>query len=154
MQEVIAGYAAKNEAYHITSPRPDGEGAYIAMKEALEDADISITDENVYVNAHGTGTRANDTMEIKGIEKLFPDQPNIYVSSTKAITGHCLAISALALKHQFMPGTYRLDTPLTTDGGIHILGSETVHRPVDYVISNSFAFAGNTASIVLRKYAG
>ena len=101
-------------------------------------------------------------MEIKGIEKLFPDQPNIYVSSTKAITGHCLgaagsielAISALALKHQFMPGTFRLDKPLDTDGGIHILGSETVHRSVDYVISNSFAFAGNTASIVLRKYAG
>ena len=158
----VAGYAAKNEAYHITSPRPDGEGAYIAMKEALEYADINITDENVYVNAHGTGTKANDTMEIKGIEKLFPNQPNIYVSSTKAITGHCLgaagsielAISALALKHQFMPGTFRLDNPLETENGIHILGAETVHRPVDYVISNSFAFAGNTASIVLRKYAG
>lgn len=158
----IAGYAAKNEAYHITSPRPDGEGAYIAMKEALEEADINITDENVYINAHGTGTRANDTMELRGIEKLFPDQPNIYVSSTKAITGHCLgaagsielAISSLVLKHQLMPGTFRLDNPLDTEGRIHILGSETVHHPVDYVISNSFAFAGNTASIVLRKYVG
>lgn len=157
----VLGYAAKNEAYHITSPRPDGEGAYIVMKEAMEDAEVEITDENIYVNAHGTGTGANDQMEMKAITKLFERNPNVYVSSTKAITGHCLgaagsielAISALALKNQFIPGTYRTEEAIEAMDNIRLPLGKSFDHPVDYVLSNSFAFAGNTACVVLKKYA-
>ena len=157
----VMGYAAKNEAYHITSPRPDGEGAYIVMKEALEDAQVTLNNENIYINTHGTGTNANDTMEMKAITKLFADNPNVYVSSTKAITGHCLgaagsielAISALTLKNQLIPGTYRTQEALETPENIKLPLGESISHPIDYVLSNSFAFAGNTACIVLKKYA-
>ncbi|SFC12864.1 beta-ketoacyl-[acyl-carrier-protein] synthase family protein [Butyrivibrio sp. YAB3001] len=156
----VMGYAAKNEAYHITSPRPDGEGAYIVMKEALEDSGVELKDENIYVNAHGTGTGANDQMELKAVTKLFGELPNVYVSSTKAITGHCLgaagsielAISALVLKNQFIPGTFRTEDALECEENIKLPLGKSFDHPVDYVLSNSFAFAGNTACVVLKKY--
>ncbi len=158
----VMGYSAKNEAYHITSPRPDGEGAYVVMKEAMEDAGITFTDETIYINAHGTGTKANDSMEIKAIEKLFQHNPNVYVSSTKAITGHCLgaagsielAISAAVLDKQFIPATFRTADVMETSGNIKIVTEKSEDRKIDYVISNSFAFAGNTACIILKKYNG
>ncbi|MEY8238045.1 beta-ketoacyl-[acyl-carrier-protein] synthase family protein [Lachnospiraceae bacterium 66-29] len=156
----VLGYAAKNEAYHITSPRPDGEGAYSVMKEALEDAEVKLKDENIYINAHGTGTMVNDQMEIKAIMKLFHDNSSVYVSSTKSITGHCLgaagsielAISALALKNQFIPGTYRTKEALETTENVKLPLGKSISHPIDYVLSNSFAFAGNTACIILKKY--
>lgn len=156
----VMGYSAKNEAYHITSPRPDGEGAYIVMKEALEDAGITLTNENIYVNAHGTGTSANDSMEIKAIEKLFHNNPNIFVSSTKAMTGHCLgaagsielAISAMVLDKQILPGTLRTKETIATLDNIKLPIGVTESHPVDYVITNSFAFAGNTACVILKKF--
>lgn len=158
----VKGYAMKNEAYHMTSPKPDGEGAYAVMKEALEDAEVELTNEFIYVNAHGTGTDANDSMEMKAIEKLFADNPNVYVSSTKALTGHCLgaagsielAISVMVLSHQFVPGTYRTKETIPTLENIKMPLQTLENQKVDYVLSNSFAFAGNTACIVLKRYEG
>ena len=156
----VVGYGATSDAYHITSPRPDGEGAYSVMKEALEDAEVKLKDENIYINAHGTGTMVNDQMEIKAIMKLFHDNSSVYVSSTKSITGHCLgaagsielAISALALKNQFIPGTYRTKEALETTENVKLPLGKSISHPIDYVLSNSFAFAGNTACIILKKY--
>lgn len=156
----VLGYSIKNEAYHMTSPMPDGEGAYIAMKEALEDSNISIKDEVTYINAHGTGTNANDLAELKAIQKLFEDRPNVYASSTKAITGHCLgaagsielAAAVAALHNKIVPGTFRTEHAIKTKENIKLVTGKTLDMNIDYAISNSFAFAGNTASIVLRKY--
>lgn len=157
----VLGYAAKNEAYHITAPQPDGEGAYEVMKDALEDSGITLSDEIIYINAHGTGTISNDSMEIKAISKLFSKNPNVYVSSTKALTGHCLgaagsielAIAAMVLDEQIIPGTLRTTDPIKTEDNIKLPLGETKSTRLDYVFSNSFAFAGNTACIVLKRYA-
>lgn len=156
----VLGYSAKNDAYHMTSPQPDGDGAYAVMKEAMRDANVEFTDEVIYINTHGTGTVANDEVELKAITRLFDKNPNVYISSTKSITGHCLgaagsielAVAAACLSEQFIPGTAHTQHVLETNDNIKIVISKSKEVSVDYVVSNSFAFAGNNACIILKKY--
>ena len=157
----VMGHCSKNEAYHITSPNPKGEGATIAMKGAFADAgvDLSSITEPIYVNMHGTGTVANDTMELLAIEDTFKDN-EVYFSSTKSRTGHCLgaagsielAISVLSLEQGKVYATINTQNPVEMPGNIHGIYGDNCKVDFDYVVSNSFAFAGNTSSIVLKKY--
>lgn len=147
----IVGVGASSDAYHITNPDPEAKGAMRAMNNALLDAGISAKEVG-YINAHGTGTVANDTVEGLAIEKLFGNE--VLVSSTKAITGHTLGaagslealISCEVIKQAKIPPQTSLQTPQNK----HInLPKEAIKKSVDYVLSNSFAFGGNNTSILL-----
>ncbi len=124
----ILGVGETSDAYHATAPDPSGEGAAAAMRQALDEARLS--PENIsYVNLHGTGTVANDEMELKAVESVFGSSPRALVESTKNLTGHCLG-AAGAIEAAIC--IYRLQA----------LGSGTA-------LSNSFAFGGSNASIII-----
>lgn len=155
----ILGYGIGNDAYHETSPDPTGEGAYRTIKMALDQAEIDF-DQIDYINMHGTGTLQNDFMELRAIEKLAKNsKKEVYVSSTKSLTGHCLGAAGaielvftiLAVKNDIIPGNYNLEDAEKTLDNIHIVKGKSIEAHVDYAISNSFAFAGNSASIVIGK---
>lgn len=157
----VVGYGATGDAYHITSPDPEGEGAARAMQLACEEAGIS-TDEIDYINAHGTSTGLNDKFETKAIKKAFGDHAyELAVSSTKSMTGHLLGaagaleaiVCAKALEEGVLPPTIGYETKdeecdldYVTEGA----------RKVDakYALSNSLGFGGHNASILLKKYEG
>ncbi|WP_438431708.1 beta-ketoacyl-[acyl-carrier-protein] synthase family protein [Gorillibacterium sp. sgz500922] len=156
----LCGYGLGNDAYHMTSPDPNGTGAYRTMKMALEDARVSL-EELDYINAHGTATELNDVMETNALTKLYGDSPKkseVMISSTKSMTGHCLgaagsvelAVVLLALDRGMVPGTAKLEEP-AEDFQCFRLIKESVAANIDYAMSNSFAFAGNTSSIVVGK---
>jgi len=156
--EIVGGSLA-NDAYHITSPNPNGEGANYAMEAAIKQAKIS-PNKLDYINAHGTGTKANDIMELNAIERLFSNQAtgvNTFVSSTKSRTGHCLGSAGsielgfclLAMSNQFQLET--INTSETIEDQFGLLKSDGKSKEIDYVLSNSFAFGGNISSIVIRK---
>lgn len=151
----LAGTGCSSDAYNITHPHPEGTGARQAMLSALKNA--AIRPEAIdYINAHGTGTVANDASEGKAIEALFPHQP--YTGSTKSITGHTLGacgvielvISAMALKHATVPGNHNLQTPEMSTLNLPV---ESVHTPLRYALSNAFAFGGNNVSVILENTA-
>lgn len=149
----IVGYGLSNDAYHITSPDPSGQGAEMSMRMAMQQIDKDNT--NIYVNAHGTGTKANDDMELKAIQAVFGDG-KIYMTSTKSLTGHCLgaagsielALALLFLRNGKIPKTYNSSGDLLRNTHIINGGNEP---QIDTVISNSFAFGGNNATIAIRK---
>lgn len=146
----VCGVGYSSDAHHMTQPHPDGEGAKKAMDKALECANLSY--ENIgYINAHGTGTGANDRAEANAIESLFKHKP--YVSSTKSITGHTLGaaglletiICAMILQEQIIPKSIALD--LAENKNINF-SFENKNEKIDYVMSNSFAFGGNNCSLI------
>ncbi|MEZ5047047.1 MAG: beta-ketoacyl-[acyl-carrier-protein] synthase family protein [Chitinophagaceae bacterium] len=147
----LAGYANYNESYHATAPNPEGVGAYQAMKLALEKASLSSSDIS-YINAHGTATLTNDESEANAIIRLFQKLPS--VSSTKCYTGHTLAAAAaieacysiMALEHQVVFANLNFETPMQ---GIGLI-PQTIYekKRVKHVMSNSFAFGGNNASLI------
>ncbi len=151
--EVCAvGYSS--DAYHMTHPHPEGQGAISAMTKALKSANIEAKDVD-YINAHGTGTQANDTAESNAIASLFSDhQP--YVSSTKSITGHTLGaagaleaiISALAINHQVIPTNNLLEESENSQVNY---AQEPKEIPINYILSNSFAFGGNNCSLLFGR---
>lgn len=157
----IAGYGIGNDAYHITSPEPDGSGAYRTMLSALSDGNTD-KDEVDYINGHGTGTAINDSMECKAVNRLYEDSDKKpALSSTKALIGHCMGASGtaelisviLSMKYGRairMPG---LKEPMAEAAGVDIL-SQKREININCAISNSFAFAGNSASILIKKYSG
>lgn len=152
-----AGYAIGNDAYHITSPEPDGKGACHTMKAAMEDAGITPSDID-YVNGHGTGTRINDAMETKAIDKLMEGRP-VSVSSTKSTIGHCMgAAGAIELASIIlsMQGRKYIPMPRLSSRieGNFEMSAQTYDLGIEYAISNSFAFAGNSASIVIKNAGG
>lgn len=150
----VCGVGYSSDAYHMTHPRPDGKGAISAMSQALKSASID-PGQIGYINAHGTGTIANDRAEANAIAMLFPNQP--YVSSTKSITGHTLGaagaleaiISCMVLKEQKCPKNTFLDIPENVNLNLPLMSQES---EVSYVLSNSFAFGGNNCSLVFGKY--
>lgn len=153
----ICGYGLGNDAYHITSPAPDGSGAYAAMMSAINDGGISADDID-YINGHGTGTAINDSMEIKAVAKLFENSSKKpALSSTKALIGHCMGSSGaielasviMAMRHGKYIPMPRLKNPVNTDGRIFI-SDNTCDMDIRYALSNSFAFAGNSASILIK----
>jgi len=147
----LVGCGASSDAFHITNPDPEAKGAIAAMCAALDEAgvDASMVD---YINAHGTGTEANDSVEALAISKVF-DKTSTYVSSTKAITGHTLGaagaleaiVSCEVLKQQLIPPQSALKTQ--QNGDISLL-KEPLSSCVKYVLSNSFAFGGNNTSLL------
>jgi 3-oxoacyl-[acyl-carrier-protein] synthase II len=155
----VVGYGMSADAYHISAPHPEGDGAVRVMNTALADADL--TPEAIgYINAHGTSTPLGDLSEVRAIKRVFADHAyRLAVSSTKSSTGHLLGaaggletgILALAVRHQILPPTINLDEP---GEGCDLDFVPHKARPVDleYAMSNSFGFGGTNASIVLKRY--
>jgi 3-oxoacyl-[acyl-carrier-protein] synthase II len=155
----LIGYGLNSDAYHITSPAPNGEGAARCMKIALHDAGIS-PEEVDYINAHGTSTRYGDELETVAIKNVFGDHAyNLCVSSTKSMIGHLLGASggveagicALAVFHKIVPPTINLDNP---DPECDLDYVPHKARPLDLNIamSNSFGFGGTNACILFRQF--
>jgi 3-oxoacyl-[acyl-carrier-protein] synthase-1 len=146
----IKGVGASSDAYHMTNPDPEAGGAIASMKHALSDAGLDAAEID-YVNAHGTATIANDRVESLAVEKLFGK--DVYVSSTKAITGHTLGaagaieavISCEVLKQEKIPPQTGLEVLENPNINVPL---NSIEMPVRNVISNSFAFGGNNTSIV------
>ena len=149
----IGGYANTCDAYHQTASSPEGEGAYLAMKGALEMAGIPISDID-YINAHGTATPNNDASESAALTRLFCASEMPAVSSTKAFTGHTTsacggieaAICVLAMNHGFIPANLRWEQ---AEEGLITPVTQTIHQPVRHVLCNAFGFGGNESSLVL-----
>ena len=154
----VVGYGLSGDAYHITAPSEDGEGAYRCMQMALKRAGLTPADID-YINAHGTSTMA-DTIELGAVERLVGDSAeSVSMSSTKSMTGHLLgaagAIEAifatLAIRDQIVPPTINLDNP-DVETKIDLVPHKARKRKVDVALSNSFGFGGTNASLVLKRY--
>lgn len=154
----VIGFGATTDAYHITSPDPEGNGGANAMKRAIEDANIK-PEEIDYINAHGTSTHLNDTTETMAIKKAFGEaSKKVKVSSTKGNTGHLLgaagAIEAIfsvkAIEEQIIPPTINYKVK-DEECDLDITPNEIVKTKVETVMSNSLGFGGHNASIILRK---
>jgi 3-oxoacyl-[acyl-carrier-protein] synthase II len=159
----ITGYGASCDAYHLTKPAPDGEGAQRAMKEALADAKLDKTAID-YVNAHGTSTPHGDLEEARAVMKVFESHAldkKLWVSSTKSVMGHLLGgaggveagLSALAIHHGVVPPTINLDNQ-DPEAPLDFVPHEARKRSVQHAISNSFGFGGTNATIVLSRFDG
>ena len=156
----IIGYAASSDAYHITSPLPDGEGGARAMKNAIKDAKID-PKEITYINAHGTSTHLNDACETKAIKTALGEEnaKKVLVSSTKSSTGHMLGaagaveaiVCAKAIQESFVPATINYQVP-DEECDLDIVPNEGRNVEVNYAMSNSLGFGGHNTSIVLKKY--
>jgi len=155
----IVGYGSTDDAYHITAPAPDGEGAAKAMQLAIEDAGIRSEDID-YINAHGTSTPYNDKFETIAIKTVFGEHAyKLAVSSTKSMTGHLLGaaggieavICALALQEGYIPPTVNFKNP-DPDCDLDYVFNQGRARDIRYAMSNSFGFGGHNATIVLKKY--
>lgn len=155
----IVGYGATSDAYHITAPDPEGEGARKAMELALLDANVS-SDQVDYINAHGTSTYYNDKLETLAIKKLFKEHAyNINISSTKSMTGHLLGGAAsieaiatcLAIKEGLIPPTINYEVP-DEECDLNYTPNNTVKREIKFAISNSLGFGGHNGSILFKKF--
>jgi len=156
----VIGYGMSGDAFHITSPTEDGNGAYRCMTAALKRAGIEPREID-YINAHGTSTPLGDEIELRAVERLVgQDGAGIAMSSTKSATGHLLgaagAIEAifciLAMRDGVAPPTINLDYP-SVDTALDLVPHEARRRRIDVVLSNSFGFGGTNASLVLRRHA-
>ncbi|MBZ5859136.1 beta-ketoacyl-[acyl-carrier-protein] synthase family protein [Flavihumibacter profundi] len=155
---VFSGFCNYNEAFHPTSPSPEGEGAYRAMKGAIEIAQLKTSDIS-YINAHGTATINNDIAEAIAMKKLFGENMPAF-SSTKCYTGHTLAaagaieaiFSVFNIRHNELYPVLNFETPMPE---IKLLPLTAVkeHTSIEHVLSNSFGFGGNNASLLFSKYA-
>ena len=155
----VVGYGATSDAYHITSPDPEGTGALRAMERAINDANLTPKDID-YINAHGTSTHLNDSTETKAIKLLFgEDSKNIKVSSTKGNTGHLLGaagaiesiICTKALNEGLVPPTINYKEK-DEECDLDIVPNKPIKKDLNIVMSNSLGFGGHNSSIILKKY--
>ena len=155
----LVGYGMSSDAFHITQPSENGDGAVRVMSNALKDAGVQPQDVD-YINAHGTSTHYNDKLETMAIKKVFGDSANsIPVSSTKSMMGHLLGaaggveagIIALALHDQIVPPTANYQTP-DPDCDLDYVPNGARRRPVRYALSNSFGFGGTNAALLMKRY--
>jgi 3-oxoacyl-[acyl-carrier-protein] synthase II len=157
----LVGYGMSADAYHITAPSEDGDGAFRVMTEAIQSAGITTADVD-YINAHGTSTPQGDALETLAINRCFGEHArDIAVSSTKSMTGHLLGaaggleagITVLAVYHQTAPPTINLDHP---DDNCNLDYVPHHSRPLQmtYALSNSFGFGGTNAALLFKKYDG
>jgi 3-oxoacyl-[acyl-carrier-protein] synthase II len=155
----LAGYGASADAYHITSPDPEGDGGGRAITLALQDAGIKPEDVQYY-NAHGTSTAINDPTETKMIKKAFGDHAyNMKVSSTKGMTGHCIGAAGgleaiaciLAIKVGFYPPTINLENP-DPECDLDYVPNKAQDGTINIAASGSLGFGGHNGVVVLRKY--
>ena len=153
----IGGYGNKCDAFHQTASSDDGEGAYLAMREALESSGIDKSQID-YINAHGTGTPNNDPSESVALKRIFGNDIPL-VSSTKGFTGHTTSASGsietvicvLAMQNNFVPVSYGFNHP--DEACIHPFEGDDKQHRMDYVICNSFGFGGNDSSLLLMREA-
>ncbi|MCG8270584.1 beta-ketoacyl-ACP synthase II [Aquamicrobium sp. NLF2-7] len=156
----VVGYGLTGDAYHITAPAEDGDGAFRCMTAALKRANLKPSDID-YINAHGTSTMA-DTIELGAVERLVGDAaPKISMSSTKSSIGHLLGaagaaeaiLSILAIRDNIAPATINLDNP-ERETAIDLVPNKPRQRQIDVALSNSFGFGGTNASLVFQRYNG
>jgi len=157
----LIGYGATCDAYHMTAPSPDGEGAETCMKLALEDANIAPTEVD-YINAHGTSTPLNDVAETKAIKKVFGEHAyKLMVSSTKSMTGHLLGgaggleavITVKALETGIVPPTINLEEP-DPECDLDYVPNQARRANIKVAMSNAFGFGGTNACLVFKKWEG
>jgi 3-oxoacyl-[acyl-carrier-protein] synthase II len=154
----VIGYGLSGDAYHITSPSPDGDGGFRSMSAALKRAGLTASDLD-YINAHGTSTPLGDEIELGAVERLLGNAASkVAMSSTKSSTGHLLgaagAIEAifaiLAIRDNVVPPTINLDTP-SVETAIDLVPHKAKQREVNVALSNSFGFGGTNASVIVRR---
>jgi 3-oxoacyl-[acyl-carrier-protein] synthase II len=153
----VIGYGLSGDAYHITAPSMDGDGAFRCMTAALKRADIDPSELD-YVNAHGTSTPLGDEIELGAVERLMGDAASgLTMSSTKSAIGHLLGaagaveaiFTTLAIKNGVAPPTLNLDNP-SVETPIDLVPHTAKKKPIRTALSNSFGFGGTNASLVLR----
>lgn len=159
----ITGYGNTCDAYHMTSPLPDGAGIARAITMAMEEADVKEVNENVYVNAHGTSTKLNDVTETRGFKKAFGEENahKVAISSTKSMTGHLLGatgiVEAIAcietLNTGIAPPTIHLKNQ-DEECDLNYIPNEAIERPFDIAISDNLGFGGHNSCIVIKKWGG
>ena len=156
----VIGYGMSGDAFHLTAPSEDGNGAFRSMRNALRRAGISL-DNIDYINAHGTSTPLGDEIELGAVQKLVGNTAGrMSMSSTKSCIGHLLGaagaveaiFSILAIRDRVAPPTINLDNP-SVDTPIDLVAHQARKRDVDTALSNSFGFGGTNASLIFRRYA-
>lgn len=155
----LTGYGMSSDAYHITSPPDDGDGAYRVMKSGLKDAGIDASQVQ-YVNAHGTSTPVGDLAETKALKRTFGDHARkLAVSSTKSMTGHLLGgaggleagITVLAIRDQVAPPTINYEYP-DAECDLDYVPNKARPMQIEYALSNSFGFGGTNGCLIFKKY--
>ncbi|MBT3235355.1 MAG: beta-ketoacyl-ACP synthase II [Bdellovibrionales bacterium] len=155
----VIGHGSSSDAYHITAPSPEGEGALCCMRKAVEYAGIPL-EAIGYINAHGTSTPLGDIAETKAIKKCFGDHAKkISISSTKSMTGHLLGaaggvetiFSALALYHEIIPPTINLLDP-DPECDLDYTANHAAKQSIEYALNNSFGFGGTNSSLILKRH--
>src|SRR5712664_275879 len=155
----VVGYGMTGDAYHMTAPDPEADGAARAMALAMKDAEVEPSTVS-YINAHGTSTPYNDKSETMAIKRVFGEHARkVAVSSTKSMTGHLLGAAggieaiatALAIHHGILPPTINYETP-DPDCDLDYVPNQARKQDVEVALSNAFGFGGTNATIVLRKY--
>ncbi|KLN47412.1 3-oxoacyl-ACP synthase [Providencia rettgeri] len=157
----VAGFGMSSDAYHMTSPPENGEGAALAMENALKDAGIKASEVG-YINAHGTSTNAGDLAEAQAVMSVFGEGSDVLVSSTKSMTGHLLGAAGaiesiftiLSLCDQIVPPTINLDNPDEACKLDFVPGEARKVDNMEYALCNSFGFGGTNGSLIFRRYHG
>ena len=156
----IIGYGVSCDAFHMTAPDAEANGAAACFKMALNDAQISADDID-YINAHGTSTPLNDKLETLGVKKVFGEDTKVMLSSTKGNTGHLLGaagaveaiITVKSLQDGFVPGTINYSQP-DPECDLDIVPNQGRKQDIQYAMSNSLGFGGHNGCIILKKYNG
>src|SRR5882762_6270806 len=157
----VIGYGLSGDAYHITSPSPDGDGAFRSMSAAMKRAGITCSDID-YINAHGTSTQVGDEIELGAVERLLGNAASrVSMSSTKSSTGHLLGaagaveaiFSILAIRDNIAPPTINLENP-SVETAIDLVPQAPRKREINVALSNSFGFGGTNASVIVRRVVG
>ncbi|MGE5846619.1 MAG: beta-ketoacyl-[acyl-carrier-protein] synthase II, partial [Ignavibacteria bacterium] len=155
----IVGVGLTGDAYHITAPAPEGEGAQRSMKAAICDAGISLNEID-YINAHGTSTPYNDLNETIAIKRVFGDHAyKMIINSTKSMTGHLLGAAGgveaiatiLSVKNNIVPPTINLINP-DPECDLNYSANRATKHEINYALSNTFGFGGHNASLLFKKY--
>jgi 3-oxoacyl-[acyl-carrier-protein] synthase II len=154
----VIGYGLSGDAYHITSPTPDGDGAFRSMSAAMKRAGIGSADID-YINAHGTSTQVGDEIELGAVERLLGNAASrVSMSSTKSSTGHLLGaagaieaiFSILAIRDNIAPPTINLENP-SVQTAIDLVPQSPRKREINVSLSNSFGFGGTNASVIMQR---
>ncbi|MEG8058194.1 beta-ketoacyl-ACP synthase II [Sphingomonas faeni] len=159
MYAEVIGYGLSGDAYHVTAPHPEGDGAFRSMQMAIRKSGLKLEDID-YINAHGTSTPLGDELELGAVRRLFGDAiSGLSMSSTKSAIGHLLGgagavesiFCILALRDQIVPPTLNLDNPSDSCVGVDLVPHVAKKREVRAVLNNSFGFGGTNASLVMTK---
>jgi 3-oxoacyl-[acyl-carrier-protein] synthase II len=149
------------DAYHITQPAENGDGAFRVMRAAIKDAHL-VPEDIGYVNAHGTSTPLGDVIETRALKRVFGERAkSVPISSTKSMTGHLLGgaggleagISVLSLRDQIIPPTINLETP-DPECDLDYVPNVARKASLEYALSNSFGFGGTNAALIFKRWSG